>query len=124
MNENLQSAIEQLITKTLEGVDTSVDFLQAELPEYVYQLLLWYGVYNFILFFTSITILANIFYFMPKIWEKVISSENKDFLIGCSGIIASIVGIAFVSIQMNLTWLQIWIAPKVWLVEYASRLVK
>jgi hypothetical protein len=25
---------------------------------------------------------------------------------------------------INLTWLQIWIAPKVWLIEYAAGLVK
>jgi|21_taG_2_1085346.scaffolds.fasta_scaffold07148_4 hypothetical protein len=37
MNENLQSALAELIEKTVSGIDASAAFLDAELPDFVFQ---------------------------------------------------------------------------------------
>lgn len=57
MNEQLQQAIQQLIDKGLSGVDSSVDFLQQEIPDFVMQLLMWHGIYNFILMSIGVLLL-------------------------------------------------------------------
>lgn len=44
MNEQLQQALATILGKTMEGIDASVAFMQAELPDVIQQLLLWYGV--------------------------------------------------------------------------------
>ena len=43
MNEELQTAITKLITTTLDGADKATDFLSAEVPEYINQLILYYA---------------------------------------------------------------------------------
>ena len=59
MKEELQTALVELIQKTLQGVDSTKDFLTAEIPDVVEQLLLWHGTYTFVEFaFTIILIIV------------------------------------------------------------------
>lgn len=126
MSEELQNAIQQLITKTLDGVDTSVAFLNAELPDYVYQLLLWYGVYNFLIT-VIFTIILCVAWYLPYKSRGAMLAMGMNWKNGPGWQVTWIFSV-FISvpcvIEMNLIWLQIWIAPKVWLIEYASSLVK
>jgi len=121
MNEELQNAVQQLISKSLDGIDTTTVFLNDQLPIYVQQLLLWYGFYYFILFLLTITFTCVAI----KCIKTSLAApwEYEDFRMengGCA--IIAFVSIIIASTTMNLTWLQIWIAPKVWLVEYARSL--
>jgi len=43
MNEQLQTAVVEILNRAISGIDASVDFMQAELPEVIEQLLLWYA---------------------------------------------------------------------------------
>jgi hypothetical protein len=43
-------------------------------------------------------------------------------VVGCAIGCAS--GAIISAMLINIEWLQIWIAPKVWLLEYAAQLVK
>ena len=132
MNEELQGAISSLIEKTLSGVDASQAFLSTELPDYIYQLLMWYGVYNFILTLIGVllivvwlTIDLKLFF---KLWPKYKNQEINAVgfeIVYCIAAMIPRVFIVILSIRLiNLTWLQIWIAPKVWLIEYASSIIK
>lgn len=138
MNEQLQTAVSQLIERSLSGVDTAAAFIQSELPEYVYQLLLWYGVKSAIvgLAFLSITV-AWFWYGIikpVKIIKKGMQEERETLFTDKHGIIeehslilmfnAAIILPAVKSFSDLLEALQIWMAPKVWLLEYASTLVK
>lgn len=119
--EELNTALATLIEQATTGIDASVSFLQAELPDVIYQLLLWHGAKSGIFFVLGI---IGLTYFL------------RMFIKGCKGvsrigwdkndayIIAGVIGAVFSFRFINLTWLQIWIAPKVWLLEYAASLVK
>lgn len=152
MDNQLQDAMNQaaivLIEKAMSGIDSATGFLQAEIPEYVYQLMLWYGVKNLILFFVGVAIAASsvmLFrvssraksnaidaYKRGESWTRcggignVTSTKYDTVSSGTLGVIALIVGgILSVCFMSNiLDTLQILIAPKVWLVEYASVLIK
>lgn len=41
MNELLQKALVDIITKTTTGMETAISFLSSELPDVIYQLLMW-----------------------------------------------------------------------------------
>lgn len=152
--ENLNEALATLINQATAGIDASMGFLQAEIPDVIVQLLMWHGVYNAILAVVGLILLVVIpcAYFRLAIyitkpypapidhpryssvkmhskisgqWSTGGSFEefNWILLLVVSGF-ASVIGATVGLVMLNLTWLQIWIAPKVWLIEYAANLVK
>jgi len=159
--ENLNEALATLINTALSGVDTSVAFLQAELPDVIVQLLMWHGVKSGVL-----TVIGLLLAFVVPfaVWKnykrlsvpyekpeghKLVDYEvvsalhwNNKRMVGESDpdriqltdsglvfvVISAIASAGAILIGLlglaNLTWLQIWIAPKVWLLEYAANLVR
>jgi len=167
MNENLQQALERLITKSLDGIDSATGFLEAEIPEYVEQLMNWYMVKGAFLSFVCLFVLIGSLYMIYNVifkertedkerldelssqresgetWTKfrgfgmVTSieydrevrkaknggySDEAQAILG--GVFSSSAVISAICILPSMSWVQIWIAPKVWLVEYAANLVK
>jgi hypothetical protein len=144
MKEELQTALADLISKTLQGVDASKDFLTSEIPDVIEQLLMWHGIYSFIVFMLMAFWFMLAIYFnvkQYKFWKNIIGDKEKikklpRFLRLYNGeevewgvvvplnLIQLLHFIPLVFMIENLAWLQIWIAPKVWLIEYMGRLVK
>lgn len=147
MNEQLQNtmndAAASLIEKAMGGLDSATGFLQAELPEYVYQLMLWYSVKSAVLCALMMALSALWFHFGVVKPIKMITTGLKNnktnFFVeesyrnGGVQVSGSAIPLIFsvaiilplsVAISKGLTVLKIWIAPKVWLVEYASTLIK
>lgn len=116
MNENLQNALTELIISTTDAKD----FLLSEAPEVIHQLLTWKLVANSLssFLFTGITVLC--FYLMFKCSR----SDDDDALFGF--FLSGLFGILFGTISIGCVHdaLQIWIAPKVYLLEYAASLAK
>jgi len=127
MNETLQTAITKLLDTTLNGIDNTTIFLEGQLPDYILQLLLWHGwksgilcAMGMMLLTTFITIDYKVFkYGQRREWN---GEQWFGFMMasGITGVISTVASFSLI----NLTWLQIWIAPKVFLVEYATNLVK
>lgn len=138
MNEQLQAAVSQLIEKSLNGVDKAAAFIQSELPDYVYQLLLWYGVKSAIVGLFLLLISVTWFWFGIIKPINILSEgfrEKKETMLneidGSINPLSIFLIFNFISLlpffeafSNLLEALQIWIAPKVWLLEYASTLVK
>jgi hypothetical protein len=125
MNEELQNAITSLISGVLSSADKAGDFLAGELPVYLAQLITWYGVYNFILFITGLVLFIVPAIVDYKIGKRMLGLWSDDDFWSCYVIAGSIVRLfvySFPFVFMNLTWLKIWIAPKVWLLEYMATL--
>lgn len=130
MKEELQIALAELIQNTLQGAEAAKDFLTAEIPDIVIQLLTWHGVYSFGLFMIGIVSLIISLYFANRVIKN--KDEIKWNILNFEGqhakgilqIIASIILLAIGLTNLNLIWLQIWIAPKVWLIEYIRGLIK
>lgn len=125
--EELNTALATLIEQATTGIDASVSFLQAELPDVIYQLLLWHGVKSAVICFFGVLILITYAVGCRIYWKLGFTGPNATtdlffFFFPCAmgACLALSVSAAFI----NLTWLQIWIAPKVWLLEYAANLVK
>jgi hypothetical protein len=125
MNEELQSAITSLISGVLSSADKAGDFLAGELPVYLSQLITWYGVYNFILFIIGLVLFIVLAIVDYKIGKRMLGVWDGYDFFSCyliAGSVARLVVYFTPLVLMNLTWLKIWIAPKVWLLEYMATL--
>ncbi|AGH31896.1 hypothetical protein VPIG_00038 [Vibrio phage PWH3a-P1] len=76
MNEQLQQALAQIIEKAMTGLDQTVDFLSAEVPDVIYQLLLWYGVKSAIIGVIGLMIMGLTGLFIKKSLTK--PAKGKD----------------------------------------------
>ena len=128
MNEQLQNALIEIIGKVNSGVDASVSFLSAEIPEVIHQLLLWYAVKSAITSIVAVG-LCVVWFLAEKFILKKLQEHKVEFfeIIVFYGVIGSLVRtipLAIICVMVNLDWMKIWIAPKIWLIEYASNLAK
>lgn len=130
MNEQLQESLATLLTKTLQGIDASTAFLKAELPDVIQQILMWYAVSSGIYMALGLLILLvwvvcerYCFKYICNKYEEY--QEREDCLWYGYIQVGSLIRIlpTYLTIKLvNLEWLQILIAPKLWLIEYAAQL--
>ena len=135
MNEQLQLAVSTLIQTSLNAIDKGTTFLSNQIPEVIQQLLLWKAVASFIEFSSGIFIIGGIFawlIYQYKYWTTTVTTEwgkKKVRLLDDAGPfsllnIFLIIPLIYGSSCINLIWLQIWIAPKLYLIEYAKDFLK
>lgn len=128
MNEQLQQALAEILNKTMVGVEAGTAFLQAELPDVIQQLLMWKLAQASVML--AFSILGSL-QFITVTWISAKHSRNGGFFdLDCAGIPCLMISacIAAVSVCGVFTWgadaLQIWLAPKIYLIEYAASLAK
>lgn len=152
MNEQMQAALIKLIEKAQIGIDTSVSFLSAEIPDVVHQLLMWYAVRSFMWFVLFVLFILLGWHIFRKTGmtkdEAKAAYERKEgwtIELGYHSIPSSkyssimgapcdhfwyrawgsaMVGVGILFMMANFDWLKIIIAPKIWLIEYAASLAK
>lgn len=131
ITNTLENTVAEFINRTMMGIDSFTNFAEAQLPEYIQQLLAWNAWYNICIFGVGVLVLSALVFVDRKMWIYVDKEEkgdwDEDAIIVYWGIgtILRVMVYGFVAaVFFNLEWLKIWIAPKVWLVEYASNLIK
>lgn len=136
MNEELNKVLIDAIQKTQSGIGEAVDFAVAQAPDVIQQLLMWHFVNSLINCALGIVCFVIIFLFVRFVqkYPQPDSFESNNLVWWDKGELHPVTGIfgglgvcilglaGF--ILMNLTWLKIWIAPKLYLIEYAASLVK
>lgn len=152
MNEQMQAALVRLIEKAQSGIDNSVSFLSAEIPDVVHQLLMWHAIRSFawfVLFALFIFLgwrvfrktgmtkdearaayerkegwtIAKGYYSIPSSeYSHIVGAPCDHFWYKAWGSAMIIIGVLLAMTALN--WLQILIAPKVWLIEYAASMAK
>ena len=130
MNEEMQSALVKFINQSLDVFNQGVGFMSEQIPDVVQQLLAWKftsSLLGFIFFCLCCLIWAYANYRQIKWWggkneygKTRITSDFGPF------VIFNVLQALFITLIPNnlFDWLKIWIAPKVWLIEYAASLVK
>jgi hypothetical protein len=124
------SGLQKGIALTEQAVEKGSAFLMNQLPEVIQQLL-WWKMWESIV---SNALIIVLFFLLPfiiikKTWKKGMESFKRDATDehGIALIIAFIwilIGTLPLGMGTDLTWLQIWIAPKIYLIEYAAELLK
>lgn len=149
MEEQANKILVELLQKASNGIDAAVSFSQAQIPDVVHQLLLWNMVDSLIKTLIAILTTPLVFWFMKKqsqrvetgkicdegySWEKgnpkyrptmVWDSKGEiNFLILPLAGVLIMWGLFIIATVTNMVWLKIWLAPKLYLIEYAASLIK
>jgi hypothetical protein len=138
MGDKLENALAEAIEKANSGIDAATEFVMSELPKVIQQALTWYAVESFIFFCIGLIMLACSYKVVKTqygvIYKKgegltSFAKDNYDMLsmpgflfIVSSSVLDVLCLIASISWILDFTWLKIWIAPKLWLIEYAAKL--
>lgn len=138
VNDKLQAALADLITKSVSVAGDAKDFVVGELPDIIKQLLLWKLFESFVpmvFWFCSFWFFAILFMrttIKNEDWKCNNTNRYNDYpqngfpkaWIGVFKVVACLVSVICFLFSMNLTWLQIWLAPKVYLIEYSKSMLE
>lgn len=136
--EQTLTPLEQTLVDTIKGASAvtgdvyagvksvtgkAIDFAQQQIPDVIEQLLRWNFAKSLIAFLFGIIAIGIVSFSIFCLQKK---GKWEDFDINTvSGMMVIFIGTPSLSLVFcNLTWLQIWIAPKVYLLEYAAKLIK
>lgn len=152
MNEQLQQALTAILNKTMSGVDAGVSFLSAEIPDVIHQLLMWKLAEACLLLavFTAVAILGGVairksyvpvkrhmrgssLYYgnsgndLEKEGKELMAENAGAMPFAIFGLIFGVIALFVFAVngtQKVAVILQIWLAPKIYLIEYAASLAK
>jgi len=136
MNDELQNALLDIINKTVDATGTATGFIVEQTPDVIRQLLVWKMAESLFLALSCLAAFAVYIKFIymvknAKPSERGASNWAYDFSgdmqIGIYMTLASgsIPALCFLVAFFSwiLVFIQIWLAPKVYLLEYASKLI-
>lgn len=150
MNDQLQAALAAILGKTVQGIEAGVSFLSGQLPDVIEQLLIWKFAEACLWIALGLVALTPAIVLIVGLTRKQVKLQEEEdvparwsrtqyvptFFRDRDGDVAEIVifiGIisAFlvlfgaVTVVFNTAVaVQIWLAPKVYLIEYAASLAK
>ncbi len=149
MQEEANKILVDLLKKASDGVDSAIAFSQAQIPDVVHQLLVWNMVDSLIKTLIAISTIPLVIWFMKKQYQKVEigkfdnegwsweegkpkykqtmiweSNGEISFLILPLAAVFVLWVSFIIAVVTNMTWLKIWLAPKLYLIEYAASLIK
>lgn len=123
MNKVLEEAIVTTITKATETAGKAVDFLSAEIPDVIKQLIQWKIAENGFLVVLALSFLILWFTKLASyLFKKAEEDEPFVFFVIGGWVLAGLSLVLVVCGSLEL--IQLVVAPKVWLIEYAAHLVK
>ena len=125
MSEQLQTALAEMLGKANAGIDAGASFLQAQLPDVIQQLLMWKAVASGLSCLLSVALFIAIIYGYCRLvrWDMATQKYDKGFASFMAGG-AVLIGLIIASFLFSIAWLQILIAPKIYLIEYAASLAE
>ncbi|MEI7177090.1 hypothetical protein [Pectobacterium carotovorum] len=126
MNEQAQKVLADLLQKASNGIDSAVSFSQAQIPDVVHQLLLWNAVSS-ALYQLLVVAFVSVYAFsaVRAANSKESWSNAKEIAVIGWIVIGGLAGLVLILFSFkNFDWLKILIAPKLYLLEYAARLIK
>jgi hypothetical protein len=123
---NYEDVLGKFLQTTLDTAEKVGEFAVAQLPELVQQALNWYFAYGLIHFVVGVALAIVAIVLEMKAFRLATAADDaKSFfdVYVVLGMVPRIPAWVIVFNLVNLQWLKIWIAPKLWLVEFATKLV-
>lgn len=122
MNEQVEQKANELLLNLIDKAQQGMEFAEAQIPDVIEQLLIWKMA-------TSAAWMAlSIFTFLASVALGIflirIARKDNDSEWASLGALVLLVGFGISIALADTDWLQIWLAPKVYLLEYAASLAK
>jgi hypothetical protein len=127
VSDKLQASLADMLTKATSVAGDAKDFVVAQLPDVIRQLLLWKMAESIWECIFPIIVMIGFIIFAKQMmkksnWENG-EPNNGYAVISIVGWILTALSFLYFFFSVNITWLQIWLAPKVYLIEYARQMV-
>ena len=119
MNDKLSEALAELISLSVSGVE----FLVSEIPDVLHQLLIWKATVSAISMLCWVLLCIAIYKFNSWQIKYLIKNKKFDEPYLVANLAQALWIIPLIGL-FDLTFLKIWMAPKVFLIEYAAQMVK
>lgn len=119
MEAEAKEVLAQLLQRAVDGVDAAVAFSQQQIPEVVEQLLLWHTVKSIGWCLLS-AIFLGLWLWVCSVMRASNQYDGDVIVFAGSTIILWLCAI----VSFDTAWLQIILAPKLYLLEYAATFVK
>jgi hypothetical protein len=126
VSDKLQAALADMLTKTTQVAGEAKDWTVKQLPDVIHQLLMWKMATSIIECVLPMLLFVVFLSFTIKMVKKTDwGARDLDPLgiLAMAGGFASVISFLAIFFCFNLTWLQIWVAPKIFLIEYAKSMV-
>lgn len=128
---NYDELLASFLATVTEAAESTGEFLATEIPEVINQALLYYAAVSLLQFSIGLGVmvyclctLGNSKKEYPDYWEKR-TSDGEDFRYIVPIVARVLVALVCIPIICgSMEWLKIWLAPKLWLIEYAAQLAK
>lgn len=130
MNDQLQKVLADIITRVTSGADAAIQFGKEQIPEVLKQLLIWNFTFSFLIWFSATAVIVGYIIWMLTKFRWWFKNQRSTTTEQDAAVTVLTVIWGFVSFIMifvfwcNLDWLKIWVAPKLYLLEYAASLIK
>ncbi len=143
MNEELQQALADLVNKSVEMGGNAIAFTKEQLPEVIQQLLIWKLAANAIVLVIAIILLLlacklaryifkskpadggdDTLFWTGRSWRAGEMEFSEVSIICTIASVFVVPGGVIAALVAGSQALQIWLAPKVYLIEYAASLAK
>jgi hypothetical protein len=129
---NFNQVVESFLIQAIETAKQTGHFLSEQMPDVLHQLLVWNAIESFMWWVTSIIMIMIPILLWKKVMYSVYNKDGWAFKNDAEDILmpayfvggGALCGIGICLFASNLDWLQILIAPKVYLIEYAAELIK
>lgn len=119
MNEQAQKILVDLLQKASNGIDSAVSFSQAQIHDVVQQLI-QYKIYSYSIRIAIFSMML-VFCVALFVWIK---KRREDNSVAITILVIAFLFASFALLVNIQNLIQVIIAPKVWLIEYAASLVK
>lgn len=128
MNEETQTALAKLLQQITNGIDTAAAFSAEQLPVVIQELLTWNLVSSLMIQIVSLIYMVLFVVYVPKLVSYGCShkcpTSNEPFVFIGTAVAVVMVIVAMVQFFHNFDWIKIWVAPKLYLLDYATSIVK
>lgn len=125
--DKIQDPLTEALLSIINSVGNAKDFVLAEIPDVIQQLLMWHFCRSLIWFLLGVSMCVGMIVITKKCikhWDGIIEEMDDAVILPIIFVYAPLVITSILVTALNTTWLQIWIAPKVYLIEYAANLVR
>lgn len=123
----LNEALVDIIHQATSGAAAAKNFLVEQAPDVVRQLVTFNLAYHIALIVIALVIAIASVLAARKVYDMIRGSDDNDGaampLAVFLAIVASMAWVPMFAIGLRET-LELWLAPKVWLIEYAAHLVR
>jgi len=132
MTEELAQKANEALIEIINGAIATKEFVIEQAPDVVEQLLMWHMTMSLVWFSLGALLAASMIWFIAALIRACRENAEEGVIFALmdgteGGILAAPIILTPISIVVafaNLSWLQILIAPKLYLIEYAANLVK